>query len=75
VERRPAGRDWGELEVAFRGGGLTEWTSLWFAPTPEDAKGGEVSGSERSPRRGNVLFNGPMDPAIDQCLDQSRKNE
>ncbi|MEK6274673.1 MAG: hypothetical protein AABM30_04975 [Actinomycetota bacterium] len=75
VERRPAGRDWGELEVTFRGGGVSEWTSLWFAPTPQDAKHGEVSDSERSPRRGNVLFNGPRDPAIDECLDRSRRDE
>jgi hypothetical protein len=80
VEHHPAGPGFGELEVTYKRGGVTEWTSLWFAPTPEEAKHAEVADSERSARRGNVLFQGllagatPSDPAIDECLDQARKD-
>ena len=68
----------GRLDVTYRHGGVTEWTSLWFARTPEAAKRAEFSDSERRARRGNVLFEGlvaggaPSDPAIDECLDRSR---
>jgi hypothetical protein len=70
----------GELEVAYRREGVTEWTSLWFAPTPKEAKDAEFSDSERTARRGNVLFQDlvagatPSDPAINECLDQARRD-
>jgi hypothetical protein len=78
VKHHPAGSGFGELEVTYKRGGVTEWTSLWFAPTPAEAKHAEVADSERSARRGNVLFQNlvagstPSDPAIDECLDQAR---
>jgi hypothetical protein len=80
VKHRPAGPGFGELEVTYKRGGATEWTSLWFARTPEEAKHAEVADSERSARRGNVLFQNlvagatPSDPAIEECLDQARKD-
>jgi hypothetical protein len=78
VKHHPAGPGFGELEVTYKRGG--EWTSLRFAPTPEEAKHAEVADSERSARRGNVLFQNlvagstPSDPAINECLDQARKD-
>lgn len=80
VEHHRLAPGFGELEVTYKRGGVTEWTSLRFAPTPEEAKNAESSDSERHGRRGNVVFQNlgagaaPSDPAIDECLDQARKD-
>lgn len=80
VEYHVPGPGFGELIVKpYRRGGISEEASLWFAPTAHEAKGAEVSDSERRRRRGNVLFQTllagatPSDPAIDECLDRSHR--